>query len=305
MVNIPSLTVLERGWLSSNNIVLHGEPGEGAVLVDTGHCLHAPQTLALLRQALGTEPLARLVNTHLHSDHCGGNARVAATFSPRIAVPGSLLGAVNHWDEDRLGYRPTGQRCERFHADDALSPGERLQVGRRTWEVLAAPGHDPDALMLFDTVDGVLISADALWHNGFGVVFPELDGESAFDQVAETLALIARIAPRRVIPGHGAPFEDVGAALRRAETRLSRFVAQPTLHFRHAAKVLLKYHLMEVRRQPLAETLAWASDTPLFSSTRRRAGFDGSPADWLHELLRELLAVGALRLDELHVIHDV
>jgi glyoxylase-like metal-dependent hydrolase (beta-lactamase superfamily II) len=67
------VAVLERGWLSSNNVLLHGLPGEGAVLVDSGHCLHAPQTLALVRQALAGAPLARIVNTHLHSDQCGGN----------------------------------------------------------------------------------------------------------------------------------------------------------------------------------------------------------------------------------------
>src|SRR5690606_6700204 len=70
------LTVLERGWLSSNNVLIHAAPGEpGAVLVDSGHVVHAEQTVALVRHALRAgEPLVRVVNTHLHSDHCGGNA---------------------------------------------------------------------------------------------------------------------------------------------------------------------------------------------------------------------------------------
>ncbi|MFM2347655.1 MAG: hypothetical protein RL654_2408 [Pseudomonadota bacterium] len=298
-------TVLERGWLSANNIVLHGQPGEGAVLVDTGHCNHAGQTLALLRHALRGEPLRLIVNTHLHSDHCGGNASVGATFSSRILVPAGPLPAVLDWDEDRLGYRATGQRCPRFGAAGALAAGERLTVGTRPWEVLAAPGHDPDALMLFDATDGVLISADALWQNGFGVVFPELDGIDAFDRVAETLALIKRIAPTRVIPGHGAPFDDVAAALQRADTRLSRFVANPALHARHAGKVLLKYHLMEEQQQALDAARSWAETTPLFESTRSRSGFGGSPGEWFQELLAELLAVGALRLDDRQRLHDV
>ena len=40
------LTVLERGWLSSNNVLIP-DPA-GATLVDSGHCVHAPQTLALV-----------------------------------------------------------------------------------------------------------------------------------------------------------------------------------------------------------------------------------------------------------------
>ena len=73
------LTILERGWLSSNNVLLHGG-GAGAVLIDASHALHGEQTVALVRQALAGEPLRRVVNTHLHSDHCGGNAALARAF---------------------------------------------------------------------------------------------------------------------------------------------------------------------------------------------------------------------------------
>ena len=43
-------------------------------MVDTGYCIHAEQTLALVEAALQGAPLQRIVNTHLHNDHCGGNA---------------------------------------------------------------------------------------------------------------------------------------------------------------------------------------------------------------------------------------
>jgi glyoxylase-like metal-dependent hydrolase (beta-lactamase superfamily II) len=70
-----TMRVFERGWLSSNNILLHGSDGEGATLIDSGYVSHAEQTLALVRHALRPgQTLARIVNTHLHSDHCGGNA---------------------------------------------------------------------------------------------------------------------------------------------------------------------------------------------------------------------------------------
>src|SRR4051794_25566047 len=63
--------VFVRDWLSSNNIVLRSDTGN--VLIDSGHCVHAPLTLALLKsgQGLGDAPLARLINTHCHSDHMG------------------------------------------------------------------------------------------------------------------------------------------------------------------------------------------------------------------------------------------
>jgi glyoxylase-like metal-dependent hydrolase (beta-lactamase superfamily II) len=299
------LTLLARGWLSSNNVVLHGAPGEGATVIDTGHSVHAAQTMALVAQALAGEPLTRIVNTHLHSDHCGGNAALQAAH-PGAALwiaPGQAA-AVSGWDLDVLSYRVTGQRCERFQHDAVLRPGEVLRVGERSWDVLAAPGHDPDSLMLFDAQEGVLVSADALWQNGFGVVFPELDGIDAFDQVAEVLDLIERLDARTVIPGHGSAFTDVGPALQRARLRLSKLVSNPPQHARHAAKVLLKYHAMEERQQALEDLLIWAESTPLVIGTLGRAGFHGAPRASCQTLLDELLASGALRLQG-QVVCDV
>jgi glyoxylase-like metal-dependent hydrolase (beta-lactamase superfamily II) len=293
---LPGLTVLERGWLSSNNIVLHGAPGEGAVLVDSGHCVHAAQTLALLRHALQGEALARVVNTHLHSDHCGGNATLQRELAVPVSVPEGVWGDVQAWDEDALSYRATGQRCERFTAQARMAPGDTLQVGQRRWHAWAAPGHDPDSLVLFDPADGVLISADALWENGFGVVFPELEGVAAFDEVADTLDMIERLPVRVVIPGHGAPFSDVRDALQRARARLAGQRADPARHARHAAKVLIKYHLMEDRSQPRAALLDWAMSTRLFTEVWRRfvPRDAASPTAWCESLIAELLGSGAL-----------
>jgi glyoxylase-like metal-dependent hydrolase (beta-lactamase superfamily II) len=305
---LPGLTVLERGWLSSNNIVLHGThgaAGEGATLVDSGHSVHAAQTLALLRHALRDEPLARVVNTHLHSDHCGGNAVLQREFGVPVAVPAASFATVQAWDEDALSYRYTGQRCERFAAQAALTPGEVLQVGERRWQALAAPGHDPESLMLFDASDGVLISADALWENGFGVVFPELEGIAAFDDVAAVLDLIERLPVRAVIPGHGAPFTDVAGALQRARVRLAGQRADPARHARHGAKVMIKYHLMEERSQPWPELQRWTVATPLFTAVWQRfaQAEAASPAEWCERLLADLLGSGALSLRD-GVVHD-
>ena len=81
----PELQVFERGWLSANNILLFD--GDEATLIDSGYVSHAPQTLALLRNSLDGRRLARLINTHSHSDHIGGNAAVQREFGCTIEVP--------------------------------------------------------------------------------------------------------------------------------------------------------------------------------------------------------------------------
>ena len=293
---LQGMTVLQRGWLSSNNVLLHGQ-GHGAVLVDSSHVLHAPQTQALVHQALAGEPLAGIVNTHLHSDHCGGNATLQAALGGRITVPVRAFAAACAWDEDQLSFRHTGQQCQRFKPDAALAPGQSLCVADRHWQALAAPGHDPDSLLLFDMQGGVLISADALWENGFGVVFPELEGEPGFDDVAEVLDLIESLGASCVIPGHGAPFTDVAGALHRARQRLAAFRADPARHRRHGLKVLVKYHLMEVQQQAWPDFLEWFGATPLCQAVWQRLDRpDGSPAGFAEHIVHELVRGGSLRL---------
>ena len=175
--------MFQRGWLSSNNVLVTGAKGPSA-LVDSGYCSHAPQTLALLESALAGRSLELLLNTHLHSDHCGGNASIKARYPQvSIRIPPGQADAVTSWDREALTYAPTGQECPQFSFDALLIPGTKMQIGDWTWEVHGAKGHDPHSVILFPPDHSILISADALWQNGFGVVFPELEGEAAFDEV--------------------------------------------------------------------------------------------------------------------------
>lgn len=298
---LDGLAVFERGWLSSNNVLVHAAAGEpGAWLVDSSHVNHAEQTLALVQHALRGRPLAVIANTHLHSDHCGGNARLQRSLGASIALPPGQSEAVRDWDDDVLSYKATGQRMEAFGWQTLLVPGERFVAGGREWEILPTDGHDPHMVMLFDRRQGVLLSADALWENGFGLVFPELEGEPAFDGAAAVLDTIASLPVRVVVPGHGRPFSDVPQALARARRRLQGLRSDPARHARHALKVLLKYHLMEEESQPLEALLEWAGSTPLLGSLWLRfppVGFR-EPRPWIEEVLQELVAAGAARIDD-------
>lgn len=295
----PDLVMLERGWLSSNSLLMLDE-SRGAVIVDTGYCTHKAQTLALVRGVL--EPLQQnlrlIINTHLHSDHCGGNAHLAAAFDGcPVWIPPGHYQAAKQWNQQLLSYAPTGQQCERFMPARALEPGETLLQGERVWQVLAAPGHDPHSVMLFEPASGVLMSADALWEHGFGIVFPELDGEAGFDEVERSLDLIERLDVRIVVPGHGRPFTDVATALGAARSRLAFFRRHPERHTRHAAKALLVFHLLEVGRCTRMDLDAWLDRAPIHQLMWKLHFADRSLENWTHELVRELASAGALQLD--------
>lgn len=298
----PEIIVLERSWLSANNVLFLG--GGATALVDSGYCSNAAQTVALVESALGGRALDLLLNTHLHSDHCGGNAALQARWpAVQTWIPPGQWAQVQDWDPVALSYAPTGQDCPRFRADAHLMPGTELQLGGRAWQVHAAPGHDNHAVLLFEPRLRLLISGDALWENGFGVVFPELDGEDAFTEVGATLDLIERLQPITVIPGHGGVFADVPEAITRARRRLAGFVADPMKHARYAAKVLLKYKLLEWRQAPLARVQAWLAATPYYTQLHQRYFADRGMEQWTAELVQELVNTGAARLDG-ETLHD-
>jgi glyoxylase-like metal-dependent hydrolase (beta-lactamase superfamily II) len=294
----PGFYFFERGWLSSNNILLVDD--EQAILIDTGYVTHADQTLALVQSHLAGRPLDKIINTHLHSDHCGGNAALQAMFpSLKTLIPPGQSQFVSNWDPVALSYQPTGQICPQFSFQGLLKPGAEIVLGDLVWEIHSAAGHDPHSLVFFQRDTRLLVSADALWENGFGIVFPELEGEFAFDEVSSTLDLIEELLPLTVIPGHGAPFFYSNEIMSRARERLAAFVTNPVKHAKHAAKVLLKFKLLEVQSQSAADFKAWALQTPYFELVRSRFFSAVNPSQWVDELIAELvLSNAARRLDD-------
>ncbi len=249
----PQLHVFVRDWLSANNIVLRSRKGN--VLIDSGYVKHAPLTLSLLASArgLGREPLARLVNTHCHSDHIGGNAAVQAHYGCTISLPAAEAPAVAAWDEKALLLGYADQECDWFSVDFELHPDTCEIWGDLEWRLLAAPGHRMEALVFFNPEHRILISGDALWRNGFGFVMPPSLDPDALPATRATLDLIATLDARVVIPGHGEPFTHVEAALERAYARVAAFEADETRLALYGLKALLAFNLLARQRMALAD----------------------------------------------------
>ena len=289
------LYFFERGWLSSNNVLLLDD--DQSTLIDSGYVAHADQTLALVQSHLSGRSLDHLLNTHLHSDHCGGNAKLQMAFPcVQIWIPPGHFDAVMHWNIDALTFQPTGQNCPRFSPHHVLRPGNTFKSGPMTWEVHAAPGHDTHSVVLFEPHQRLLISADALWANGFGVVFPELEGLNAFNEVSNTLDLIQSLKAKTVYPGHGQVFSDVEEAIDRARRRLDQFVSNPHKHKSYAAKVLLKFKLMEFQSIPLSDFLSWATQTPYLQLLHAES--HAPITTWVLSITQQLVESGAARIDD-------
>lgn len=294
-MNIPSgITVIERGWLNCNQILLRAK--QDVVLIDSGYGRHAGDTLALLKQRLGQQRITRLINTHCHSDHMGGNAMIARTFRCRITVPEGEARHLKPWNPQALWLKYADQSAPRFEFTDTIKGGQSFSAGGLTWHVHQAPGHDMDALMFWNEKERVLISGDALWQDGMGVVFPTGEANPALDAAFSTLNLIEKLRPNVVIPGHGAPFSDVAEAIERSRGRLGAFAADPVKNARHVVKVMLMFNLLERESLRVDSLASYLEKIPVYRDMNER--FIQSEYSQLAErTLNDLVKAGAVKID--------
>jgi glyoxylase-like metal-dependent hydrolase (beta-lactamase superfamily II) len=293
-VKLPAqVHVIVRDWLNSNSLLIRGS--RETALIDSGYSACAGETLRLLQrpEALGARRLDRLVNTHCHSDHVGGNAALRSAYRCRVSIPQGEAPLVAHWDTRALWLDYADQYCDPFLYDDVIAPGERLTLGDLEWEAIPVPGHDMGALAFYCEEARLLVSGDALWEHGFGVIAPESGEPVRLKAAREALEALARLDVHSVIPGHGPPFGDVEAALERAFKRLEAFQADPCRTARHFLKVMLMFSLLEKGRMALAALPAYLEAVDAYREVNRR--FLGLPAAGLAErLVAELERSGAL-----------
>ena len=293
----PQLHVFVRDWLSANNILLKSR--DGHVLIDSGYVTHAPLTLQLLAsgRGIGAEPLAKLVNTHCHSDHIGGNAAIHAAYRCPIELPETEAPFIERWDTTALLLDYADQHADRFTVAAVLRSGETHVWGDLEWRLLAAPGHRMGALVFYNAEHRVLISGDALWENGYGFVMPAALDPDALPATRDTLDMIAGLDVRYVIPGHGEPFADAAAALDRAYRRTEAFEADQVRVARHALKGLLAFTLLHRRRMPLADLPAYVERVGIYRDINR-AALRLTPVDLATMLVAELQKAGAARIED-------
>lgn len=294
-LNIPSgVTLIERGWLNCNQILLMN--AKDAVLIDSGYGRHAGNTLAIVKRHLGSRKLTRLINTHCHSDHMGGNAMIAREFRCRITVPDGEVRHLRPWNSQALWLKYADQHAPRFEFADTIKSGQSFSAGGLTWHAHAAPGHDNEALMYWNEKERVLISGDALWQDGLGVVFPAEGENPAIAAALRTLSEIERLKPRVVLPGHGSAFSDITDSVQRARGRLEAFAADPSRNARHVVKVLLVFNLLERESLRIDSLPAYFEKIPVYRDMNERF-IKCEYSQLAEETLASLAKSGAITMD--------
>lgn len=218
---------------------------DGWCLVDTGSLL-APGWDGLARglALAGVEPqaLRLVVATHPHEDHYGLAAEILERTGAELALgPGPLVSAdvlrdpPIPWEERVAACRRAGVPEDvipaaarhpgnagdhpRPEPDRLLREGEAIEARRGTWRVVAAPGHSPAQVVLFEERTHSLLSADLV----LGGRIPYLEYGFSPDPWTEQVASLARVRPlgiERLLPGHGPVTVDVERSLDWAENAI-------------------------------------------------------------------------------------
>lgn len=196
---------------------------DGLTLVDTGMAGSGEAILQAVEQ-LGL-PLRRVVLTHAHVDHSGSLDELAQArpdvellFTARTEafLRGEMALSPDEPQEPlRGGFEPRAARATRY-----LEAGDRVGSLR----VVAAPGHTPDQIALFDERDGSLLAGDAFQTMAGVAVAGSMRWLFPFPAMAtwhkptalQTALALRELNPARLIVGHGAVLEQPGTAMDKA-----------------------------------------------------------------------------------------
>ena len=155
-----------------------------------------------------------VLNSHTHDDHVGGNWEFDTVYGmdtefTRTNARGSREDAQAEITPDQIcGTLPAGFDAKAY----ATKPwkitaythdGDKFDLGGRTIEVIATPGHTPDAISLIDRANGLLFTGDTYYPAPIWLYRPETD----FKAYAASISRLNALAPyvKVVLGAHNIP----------------------------------------------------------------------------------------------------
>ena len=145
------------------NIAVLGGP-DGLIVVDSGVPMRANEVLETVKR-VGGKPVSRLINTHWHFDHAGGNevfARACATILATEATRKRL--ATDQYTEV---FKMTTKASPPAALPTLTSHESKLHVGGETIHLTAVPPAHTDGDLIVHFTSLEVIHTGDLFTNGF------------------------------------------------------------------------------------------------------------------------------------------
>lgn len=200
-----------------------------ALLFDTGMGI---SDIRKLVSELTPLPIV-VLNSHTHDDHVGGNWQFDTIYGmdtdfTRNNAKGSRVDAQAEITPDQIcGFLPKGFDAKAYVTRPwkiaaYTHSGERFDLGDRTIEVIATPGHTPDAISLLDRANGLLFTGDTYYPAPIWLFRPETDLDAYAASIRKLAALASKVkvvlgahnipvAPPSVLPRLVTAFDQVRA----------------------------------------------------------------------------------------------
>jgi glyoxylase-like metal-dependent hydrolase (beta-lactamase superfamily II) len=181
-----------------------------ALLFDTGMGIG---DLKALTSKLTTLPLA-VLNSHTHDDHVGDNWQFDTVYGmdtdfTRQNAKGSKADAQAEIASGELcgalpaGFNPSKYATRPWHVTKWLHDGDSIDLGGKTLEIIATPGHTPDSICLLDRANRLLFSGDTYYPGPIWLYRPETD-LVAYGKSVRRLAIL-QPQVRLVLGAHNVP----------------------------------------------------------------------------------------------------
>jgi glyoxylase-like metal-dependent hydrolase (beta-lactamase superfamily II) len=164
-----------------------------------------------------------VLNSHTHNDHVGDNWRFETVYGmdtdfTRQNARGSREDAQAEVTPDQIcGNLPKGFDTRTYvtrpwKIEASRHDGDRIDLGGRSLEIIATPGHTPDAISLLDRANGLLFTGDTYYPAPIWLFRPETD----FDAYRASIRRLAALAPqiKLVLGAHNIPVASPSVLLR-------------------------------------------------------------------------------------------
>jgi glyoxylase-like metal-dependent hydrolase (beta-lactamase superfamily II) len=181
-----------------------------ALLFDTGMGI---SDIKKLTAEFTTLPIV-VLNSHTHNDHVGGNWQfdtiygMDTDFTRKNAKGSSEDAQAEIAPAEICGTLPQGFDAKSYATKPwtiatFLKGHDWIDLGERNIEVIATPGHTPDAISLLDRANGLLFTGDTYYPAPIWLFRPETD----LDAYAASIEHLAALAPdvKLVLGAHNIP----------------------------------------------------------------------------------------------------
>ncbi|MCX6842735.1 MAG: MBL fold metallo-hydrolase [candidate division WOR-3 bacterium] len=205
---VPGFAVLHSRAMAYNAGVL--VRGKDAVLIDAGLFADEVDQLRSYIYAQAAAP-TRIVLTHSHWDHVLGPEYFPGVPVVQQVESRNVLGGFRHEIERQVTEWERQSRVERELPFVMPEPDQTFaeELTFSDLRLMHAPGHAPEALVVWSQEDGVLWAGDMLSDIEIPFVMQSLKAYQA------TLERLARFDVRVLVPGHGAATKDIAEMRRR------------------------------------------------------------------------------------------